>query len=201
MTITGNVETYRQVEDIYSWFITYAQIATTGVGTGKFNVQPVTMAYRERGWVFQIYPTGAPGFKYSRDTVAPEWTLQASIVDPAQEAIDAIMDHAAIEAATNKTGEPALFGKATGEIGFIEHNPFSDPEGDEGKLKEINEKKFLHGEKVKQGIEELADNFNKLLPAYLEGNFEDLTADYSRPVTKLAKEAEEKAEAGKKNKK
>lgn len=196
MTITGNVETYRQLEDIYAWFITYAQIATTGVGTGKFNVQPVQMFYQARGWHFQIYPTGAPGFKYSRDTVAPEWTLQASVVDPAQDAIDAIMDQAAIEAATNATGEPALFGKATGEIGFIEHNPFSDPEGNEGELGKKNREKFLHGEKVKQGVEQLADNYNKLLPAYLEGNFEDLTADYSKPVTKAAKEVEEKVSKG-----
>lgn len=200
MTIAGNVETYRQIEDIYSWFITYAQIATTGIGTGKFNVQPVMMSYQERGWTFQIYPTGAPGFKYARDTVAPEWTLQASVVDPAQETINAIMDHAAIEAATNASGEPALFGKATGEIGFIEHNPFSDPEGSVGALGKKNREKFLHGEKVKQGVEQLADNYNKLLPAYLEGNFEDLTADYSKPVTRLANEAEEKVNKEQKEK-
>lgn len=206
MTISGNVESYRQLEDIYSWFIVYAQIATTGIGTGKFNVEPVQMWYSPRSWHFQVYPTGAPGFKYSRETVAPEWTLKCSVVDPAQDAINAVMDQAAIEAATNKTGEPALFGKATGEIGFVEHNPFSDPEGDEGELGKKNREKFLGGEKVKQGIEQLADNYNKLLPAYLEGNFEDLTADYSRPVSKLAKEAEEKvpkkegqkAKAGKK---
>lgn len=192
ITITGSVETYRQIEDIYSWFITYAQIATTGVGTGKFNVQPVQMTYQERGWHFQIYPTGAPGFKYARDTVAPEWTISAAVVDPAQDAINAVMDQAAIEAATNETGEPALFGKATGEIGFVEHNPFSDPEGDQGTLGKKNREKYLHGEKVKEGVEQLADNYNKLLPAYLEGNFEDLTADYSKPVTKLASEVEEK---------
>lgn len=191
MTIIGNVETYRKLEDIYSWFITYAQIATTGIGTGKFNVQPVQMYYQERGWHFQIYPTGAPGFKYGRDVVAPEWTIKASVVDPAQDAINAIMDQAAIEAATNQSGF-ALFGKATGEIGFEEHNPFSDPEGNEGDRGKKNREKFLGGEKVKQGIEALADNYNKLLPAYLEGNFEDLTGDYSKPVTKAAKEVEKK---------
>lgn len=193
MTIAGNVETYRQLEDIYSWFIIYAQVATTGYeGSGKFDVRPVQMFYNERGWHFQIYPTGAPGFKYGRDVVAPEWTIKASVVDPAQAAIDAIMDQAAIEAATNKTGEPALFGKATGEIGFTPKNPFSDPEGNEGDLGKKNREKFLGGENVKQGIEQLADNYNKLLPAYLEGNFEDLTADYSKPVAKAAQEVEQK---------
>lgn len=191
MTIQGNVETYRQIEDIYSWFITYSQIATTGIGTGKFNIQPVQMYYAERGWHFQIYPTGAPGFKYGRDVVTPEWTLTASVVDPAMDLINVIVDQAAIEAATGEKGIN-LFGKATGEIGFEEHNPFSDPEGDEGKLGVRNRKKFLGGEKVKQGIEQLADHYNKLLPAYLEGNFEDLTGDYSKPVTKAAKAVEEK---------
>lgn len=189
MTITGNVQTYRQLENIYSWFIIYAQIATTGFnGSGKFNIQPVQMYYNERGWHFQIYPTGAPGFKYSRETVAPEWALKAAVVDPAQAAIDAIMDQAAIEAATNLTGEPALFGNATGEIGFEEKNPFSDPEGNTT----ANQKKFLSGETVKQGIENLADEYNKLLPAYLEGDFSDLTSSYSKPVAAAAKEVEEK---------
>jgi hypothetical protein len=189
MTITGNVESYRQLEDIYSWFIIYAQVATVGFnGSGKFDVHPVQMYYNERGWHFQIYPTGAPGFKYGRDIVSPEWSLKASVVDPAQAVIDAIMDQAAIEAATNLTGEPALFGKATGEIGFEEHDPFSDPEGNT----KANQEKFLGGQEVKQGVEQLADEYNKLLPAYLEGDFEDLTSSYSKPVAKAASEVEEK---------
>lgn len=193
MTISGNVKTYRQLEDIYSWFIIYAQVATVGYnGSGKFNVEPVQMFYNERGWHFQIYPTGAPGFKYSAETITPEWNLKAAVVDPAQAAIDAIMDQAAIEAATGLTGEPALFGIATGEIGFEEKNPFSNPEGDEGELGEKNQKKYLGGEKVKQGIENLADEYNKLLPAYLEGDFEDLTSSYSKPVAAAAKEVEQK---------
>lgn len=200
MSITGNVESYRQLEDIYSWFIIYAQIATTGYnGSGKFDVHPVQMYYNERGWHFQIYPTGAPGFKYGRDIVSPEWSLKAAVVDPAQAAINAIMDQAQIEAATGKlitsgalSQGSTIFGTATGEIGFEEKNPFSDPEGNEGELGKKNQKKYLHGEEVKGGIGELADAYNKLLPAYLEGDFEDLTSSYSKPVAKAAKTVEEK---------
>lgn len=193
MSITGNVETYRQLENIYRWFIIYAQVATVGYqGSGKFNVKPVQMHYDERSWHFQLYPKGVPAFKYGTEVVAPEWQLTAAVVDPAQAVIDALMDQAAIEAATSKTGEPALFGKATAEIGYQEKNPFSDPEGDEGALKKKNEEKYLGGANVKQGIENLADEYNKLLPAYLEGDFEDLTSSYSKPVAKAAQKVEEK---------
>lgn len=192
MTVTGNVRTYSEIENIYSWFINYIQRATVGeTGTGRYNVKPVTFSYFERGWVFKIYPTGMPGFKYGRDVVTPEWQLKAAVVDPAQDLLNVIVGNAAQEE------ELRLFGKATGGIGFEPHNPFSDPEGGTGELGEKNSKRFLKGQKVKGGFKQLADTYNELLPAYLEGNFEDLTADYSRPVVK---EIEENAKAfGKKN--
>lgn len=208
MTISGNVETYRQLENIYRWFIVYAQIATVGYqGSGKFNVQPVQMYYNERGWHFQIYPTGAPGFKYGTEIVAPEWMITASVVDPAQAAIKAVMDQATIEAATGQLIKEGgiqeggtIFGKATGEIGFEEKNPFSDPEGFEGKFKKRAEEKYFEGEAAKEKQESVADEYNKLLPAYLEGDFGDLIASYSKPVAKAAGEVEEKVKPKKEQK-
>lgn len=196
MTITGTVETYSKMEDIYAWFITYIQIATTGVGTGKFNVAPVQMYYQERGWQFQIYPTSMPGFRYGTEVVAPEWSISASVVDPAFDLVNAIMDQAAIEAASSRNGIQ-LFGKATGNIGFEEHDPFSDPEGGTGDLGKKNRLRFFGTEKQAKKQEDLADEYNKLLPAYLEGDFSDLTGDYSKPVVKAVKEVEEKVEGGK----
>lgn len=188
MTITGNVRTYEEIEEIYSWFIKYIQLATVGeTGTGRYNVKPVTMSYFERGWTFNIYPTGMPGFKYGRDIVAPEWKLTAAVVDPAQDLVDQIVGTAAEEAASGGSGVE-LFGSATGEIGFEPHNPFSDPEGGTGELGEKNSKRFLKGQSVSGGFKKPADVYNELLPAYLEGNFEDLTADYSKPVVEEIKE-------------
>lgn len=187
MTINGNIRTYRGLENIYSWFIEYIHHATVGeTGTGRYNVEPVHMEYLERGWSFNIYPTGMPGFRYGRDVVSPEWNLQAAVVDPAQGLIDHIIGKAA------KEEELKLFGKATGNIGYEPHNPFSDPEGGEGALGEKNAERFLNGQKVKGGFSELADAYNKLLPAYLKGDFSDLTSDYSKPVVKnLEEEAKE----------
>lgn len=185
LTVTGNVRTYQEIEEIYSWFITYIQLATQGVtGVGRYNVKPVQMSYFERGWKFNIYPTGVPGFKYGRDVVAPEWKLTAAVVDPAQGLLDKITTEAAETA--GEDGLP-LFGVATGEIGFEPHNPFSDPLGGEGKLGEKNTKRFLKGQSL-SGFKTPADAYNELLPAYLEGNFEDLTADYSKPVVEKAEE-------------
>lgn len=202
MTIQGNVNTYRQMENIYTWFITYMQIATTGIGHGRFNVQPVTMTYATRGWVFQIYPTGLPGFTYGRDVVAPEWSLQASVVDPDQNLLNDIISTARVEAINSQEGVE-LFGRATGNIGFEINDPFSDPLGDTAK----NQKELLEGKAPRGGYNQLADSYNKLLPAYLEGNFSDLTADYSRPVVtkkglnKGTAEAKEAVDRNKKQKK
>lgn len=177
MDVQGDITTYRQLEDIYTWFITYIQIATTGVGTGKFNVEPVTLTYATRGWTFKIYPTAMPGFRYGRDIVAPSWQLKAAMVDPDQNLVNDILTTARVEAINSQDGIE-LFGRATGNIGFEVNDPFSDPLGDTKK----NQKELLEGKAPRGGYNQLADAYNKLLPAYLEGDFSDLTADYSRPV-------------------
>lgn len=183
MTITGNVTNYRQMENIYRWFINYIHLATVGGGNtpGKFNVRPVTMFYKPRGWHFQIYPTSMPGFKYGRDVVAPEWTLTAAVVDPDQDFKDQILSQAAIKAINSQEGIQ-LFGKATANIGFNPNDPFSDPDAETKKAeKQLKDGKTSRDD-LNEGFGELADFYNSLIPAYLKGNFNDLTADYSRPA-------------------
>ena len=173
MTVQGDVETYRQMEEIYRWFINYIHLATVGEkGTGRYNVHPVSMYYSERQWQFNIYPIGMPGFRYGTEVVAPEWQLQAAVVDPAQGLLHKITNKAASEE------DLRLFGRATGNIGFEEHNPFSDPEGIEGKRAE----KILDKKPKQRGFKALADEYNKLLPAYIEGDFSDLVGNFSKPV-------------------
>lgn len=184
MQLSGNVSTYHQMEWIHRWFIIYIQKATTGhAGSGKFNVQPVSMFYKERGWRFLIYPKGMPNFRYGTEVVSPEWTMQAAVVDPDQEhpLKQEILTKARTAEIASDDGFP-LFGKATGNIGFEEEDPFSGPVLDP-KIKKEKEKALLHGDAVRGGFKTIADRYNKLLPAYLEGNFEDLTADFSKPIT------------------
>lgn len=176
MTVTGNVRTYRQMEDIYRWFIDYIQLATQGLkGAGKFNIHPVSMFYRPRGWNFQIYPTQMPGFRYGRDVVTPEWTMQAAVVDPDQNLQEKIMNRAQIQASY---GDLQLFGKATANIGFEPDDPFRTPDvqnaNKDKKLKKGNTSRYDYGK--------LADWYNNLIPSYLDNNFDDLTADYSKPT-------------------
>lgn len=191
MMVSGNVETYRQMESIYKWFINYIHLATVGEqGSGRYNVQPVSMYYAERGWQFNIYPTGLPGFRYGTEVVAPEWQLQATVVDPAQGLLGKITDKA------SKEEDLKLFGKATGNIGFEEHNPFSDPEGQDSKRAE----EILGKKPKKRGINALADEYNKLLPAYLEGDFSDLIGNFSKPVRDEVEEEAEEAVKAKKTK-
>lgn len=176
MTITGNVKSYAKMEQIYRWFIDYIQLATQGLkGVGRFNVQPVSMFYKPRGWNFQIYPTRLPGFRYGRDVIAPEWTVQAAVVDPDQNLQEHIMTQAEIQSAY---GNLQLFGKATAEIGYESDDPFRTPD-----VQNVDkDKKLKKGTTSRNDYGKLADWYNNLIPAYLNNDFDDLTADYSKPA-------------------
>lgn len=179
MTVTGQIRSYNTLETIYAWFIDYIQIATTGKkGHGSFNPQPVIMQYPHRGWQFEIIPKSMPSFKYGRDIVAPEWTLQAAVADPDQDLKLHILDQAA-QTLIETEGKLKLFGTVTGDIGFTQDDPFRSPIDSKQ-----NDKLLKQGQEQSQRPEygELADNFNKLIPAYLGGDFHDLSADYSKPT-------------------
>lgn len=176
MTVTGNVRTYSKAEEIYSWFIKRLKTATQD---GGFRARGVEMIYEERDWKFRILPLTLAPLKYGRDVVAPEWSIQAQVVEPDQNATSLTMDQAAIDAREAKTGVP-VFGLATGNIGWEEDDPFRSPIGG----KKVNKfyKDLIGGETVRYQSSDLGDWFNSLIPSYLEGNFDDLTADYSRPT-------------------
>jgi hypothetical protein len=154
-------------------------IIENSTAEGEYNIKPVKMTYKARGWTFKIYPQGLPGFRYGTEVVAPEWTMKATVVDPDQShgLKEAIVTKAQLETIVDENGF-ALFGKATGNIGFEFQDPFSDPLGDTPN----NRKRLLEGKGQRGSLKQLADRYNKLLPAYLENDFSDLTADYSKPV-------------------
>lgn len=183
---------YAGMESIYKWFLNYAQMATQGAlgpeaynhfetgdeGTA-FNQEPVTMTYPQRGWRFQMIPKSLPGFHYGRDVVAPTWMMQGAIVQPDPAFLD-LFDMTHLEN-QQRLGEFIAFGDdfngkytgwVTAGIGYNPENPFSAPyKGD------------FSSDKTGTMLDRTRDYFNKLIPSYLEADFETLAADFSRPVS------------------
>lgn len=177
LTVAGNVTSYREMEKIYKWFIEYIQLATAGKrGRGSYDTRPVIMKYPERGWTFHIYPKSLPSFKYGRDIVAPEWTMTAAIAEPDQDFKLKVLDKALQEAAEAQ-GDFKLFGSVTADMGFNASNPFSDPDAQPKADKQLKK----HPNTGANDYGDLADWYNNLLPSYLNGDFRDISADYSRP--------------------
>lgn len=167
MTIEGEVRTYKEAETIYGWFISYMQIATQGnssVGSvNRFDTRPVTFTYLERDWTFTIYPKSLVKFAYGRDVVVPSWTVEAAVSEHDDDYSQTLIDSKLQE--MMESGGVEFFGTATANIGYKENNPFS------GVLEPGQEKS-----------DELADSFNKLIPSYMQSDFSDLQANYSKPV-------------------
>jgi hypothetical protein len=177
MTIGGQVRTYKKAEQIYNFFIARMQRATQ---PGEFKGQPVTMYYPEREWTFEIIPLTFAPLKYGRDVVVPEWQITAHIVQPDSGFVTQLMNDVDLKNFEKDLGGP-VFGKAVGYIGWEEDDPFRSPIKDDKKRREF-EKAILNGEEVRYNSSDLGDWFNGLIPSYLEGNFDDLTADFSRPA-------------------
>jgi hypothetical protein len=172
MQINGTVSTYKQMEDIYSWFIQYMQNATQG-GRGRVSKQydsrPVEMHYLYRGWKFDIYPKSLPGFRYGKEVVAPTWQLTAAISEYSDNFRDSVLSEQMFAGEAAASGfEP--FGTATGEIGYEESNPWSAPDAN----------KATRDAQLKK----LEDHLVNLIPTYLDGSFKDLESSYSQPHIK-----------------
>lgn len=176
MQVKGTCRNYRELEKIYRWFIKYIQIATQ---KGEFDQRPVTMRYPHRGWTFRVYPKQLPGFKYGRDIVAPEWRMVAHVVEPDPSLKASIVTE--VEEEAIREGGIRLFGKVTGNIGFIHDDPFSSPDGLKDNAGEHGKEKHPQRKSYNNDFE-IGDWYNNLIPSYLEGNFDDLAADYSRPT-------------------
>lgn len=167
MTIEGEVRTYREAEQIYGWFINYMQIATQGrSSTGsvdRFDTRPVTFTYIERDWTFTIYPKSLVKFAYGRDVVVPSWTVEAAVSEHDDDYSQTLIDSKLQE--MMESGGVEFFGTATANIGYEENNRWSGVL-DKGQIES----------------DRLADYFNNLIPAYMESDFSDLRANYSKPV-------------------
>ena len=173
LSINGSVGSYQDVENIYSYFARYFQIASQGnstdsvAGQGAYNQQPMTFLYSHREWSFQIMPLSAPAFRISRDIVVPEWHVQAHVIDDTgdiQDLKDLIVDKILSEDSDNGTFD------LKGEIGFKDKNPFSDPNAADASGSHKFDKDSFH-----QGNEQLAKYYNDLIPSYLDGDFDSLT--------------------------
>lgn len=160
LEVGGTLETYDQMERIYEWFLQYMQVATQA---GKFEQEPVRMHYPERNWTWLVVPKSLPGFRYGREVVAPTWRMQAAVIEEEDEV-------------RTLTLEAAMEGlkRVTPGIGFRVENPFSDPFAG---VKDFNIKDL--GEYYDQA----ADSFSKLLPKYMEGDYESIFGEIgSKPA-------------------
>lgn len=124
MKISGTVRSYDQIEEIYKWFTLYMQQATQGRNSASYDMTPVSFEYLNRGWKFQIMPKSLPGFKYGRDIVAPQWNIEAAVVEFNDDFKSAVMDNANLSGISPDGGfEP--FGTVTAGIGYDDKNPWS----------------------------------------------------------------------------
>jgi hypothetical protein len=174
MSISGQVRSYGDIERIYEWFALYMQVAAQGnKGNGSFDSQPVTFKFPDRSWEFRIYPKALPGFKYSRDTVAPTYAITAAVLEPElqteQDFRDLIINEAQFLAMAGKDFD--TFGKATAAIGFTEDNPFSGP----------TSQAFSKPGSLDSGNKAAGDFFTQLIPSWLSGDFSDTEATSKVP--------------------
>lgn len=164
ISIIGDVRTYGDMERVYGWFLDYIQIATQGAEAGGLSYQedPVTMIYAERNWNIDIHPMSLPGFRMATELTVPQWQVQAAVAK--QPAGDDLIMTSTIEQASEILGKDSGFLTLSGNIGFDESNPFSDPAArppnTEGAMPTL-----------KDEFTALSDWYNSLVPAYLNKDF------------------------------
>ena len=170
LSIQGTLRTYREMERVYTWFLHYIQVATqTGNGEvhAPFNQAPIQFDYPHRGWSLQIVPKRLPGFRYGRDVVAPQWQLQAAVIEG-----DRDLDKQIVEQASARGIDLTEFGRMTAEIGFIEDNPFSAPfAGQEDASRQ-----------TRDAFGRLGDYYSSLIDSYAQGDYESLHVEGSKPA-------------------
>lgn len=158
MSISGDVNNYRMMEDIYVWFLTYLHLATQG---GKQREEPVTLWYPHREWVMKIRPKGLPGLRMARDVVAPTWQMTASIVEGDPDA----------EAFTLRGAVEGLK-EIKADIGFDEENPFSSP---------TRNKTSYNKEATAGNLTVVSDWFEKIVESWANQDFSSLEAGSTPP--------------------
>jgi hypothetical protein len=176
LEVVGTLQTYADAESLYTFFLQYAQVATQGdprrgqvQGQTAYNENPVIFEYPHRGWRMEIMPKSMPGLRWGRDVVAPEWRIRAHVVDHGDDADDLkdmIIKEAEIKLATGAKGDDfdENFG-LQGKIRFMDENPWSDPFTAQGQ-------DFATNPTV--AFQKIGDFYSKLLPSYLQGDFDGL---------------------------
>jgi hypothetical protein len=171
LTIMGTLPSYRAMERVYSYFAYYLQIATQGrsrdptSGRTSYNQKPIKFSYPERGWTFDIMPTGLKRIRYANDVVAPEWGITAHVVDHTNDLHDIkeFTKHQVLQQFLKSDGEKF---DVEGKIGFLAENPFSAPGTifDDG----------FDPENTREEWKKTSDRYNEVIEAYLESDLEAL---------------------------
>lgn len=170
VTITGTAHSYEEIENIYSYFLEYIQIASQGkgqdavAGVTAYNQLPMIMRYDTRGWTMRVVPRTLPGFRKGRDVVAPEWQIQAYVVDDyadVEELKNLVLDGISVQ------GQDFVL---TGETGYNPNNPWSDP------FPENKGKVDFDPTKTRSVWNDYGDYFNKIIPSWLDGDFSSVTS-------------------------
>lgn len=191
LAIDGQVRTYEEMESIYAFFVEYLTIASQGTqGVGSYNQQFMTFEYPHRGWSMIIQPLAVPNFTYSRETVAPTWSLNAHVVDETPGNYMSLSNMLVTTIRKPHTHESAkeeeeLF-KTEGIISLAsespELNPFSAPVPASKKANPGQEFQPYRETGVKSKIKEYADWYNKLIPSYTKGEYNSLLNSVSKPA-------------------
>jgi hypothetical protein len=177
--IVGTAKNYAQMENIYSYFLEFVQIASQGrgkdpkAGQTAYNQQPMLLQYFERDWTMKIVPRSLPGFRKGRDVVAPEWRLSAYVVDDSED-IQELQD--LVRAGVSIFGEDF---ELTGQVGYIAQNPFSDPfAGQDPKDGKKQANMEFDPVRTAAAWKEVGDFYNKIIPSWLEGDFDSVTKQF-----------------------
>lgn len=169
LRIGGDIKDYTQAEHIYKWFIQYFAIASQGVGSPSFIETPVTFAYPRRGWTLKVQPLSLPQFAYGTEIVAPQWQMQANVVET-----DPRMDAFTLERATISGFN---FDEIHAGIGYDDQNPFSDPAANPD-IKTSTNKSDSGKFDPMPHLNQIADFYNSLLQSYLGGDFDPNSYQY-----------------------
>lgn len=162
LRVAGTSRSYREMEHIYKWFLSYFQIASQGKeSAGKqFVTTPVTFDYPERGWSMKIKPVSLPSYKLGTDVVAPTWSIVSRVVEDDPKVLSLTLDAAA-------KGLTA-FGKMDASLGSNDPstNPFSNPFPDKSGA--------AAAAATADAFQKVGDYFTSLVPAYQSGDFSSL---------------------------
>lgn len=179
LLVKGTVRTYPDMEKIYTFFAKYMLAATQGTkGVGSYDQTPMTMMYGPREWTFFIQPISTPGFLYDRETVAPQWQLQAHVVDNTPD-VSALKDMVVKQVLDGQDNQGfALSGIISPDSGDPANNPFSAPGTMSG-----NTFNPLSATQVQEDIGKYADYYNSLIPSYMKGDFSSIESEIgSKPA-------------------